>query len=91
MQIDIDASMLSMRYPAEVNLHGDAADTLNALLPHIRRKEDREWSNTIESNVGAWWEKLEGRAMADADPVNPQRVIWEMSPLLPAKCHRHMR
>jgi pyruvate dehydrogenase (quinone) len=84
VQIDIDASMLSLRYPAEVNLHGDAADTLKALLPLIRRKDDREWSNKIESNVGAWWKKLEGRAMADADPVNPQRVIWEMSPLLPA-------
>jgi pyruvate dehydrogenase (quinone) len=84
VQIDIDPSMLSLRYPADVNLHGDAGNTLNALLPLIRRKEDRVWSNTIESNVAAWWKKLEGRAMADASPVNPQRVIWEMSPLLPA-------
>jgi pyruvate dehydrogenase (quinone) len=38
----------------------------------------------IEANVAAWWKKLEGRAMADANPVNPQRVVWEMSPLLPA-------
>jgi pyruvate dehydrogenase (quinone) len=84
VQIDIDASMLSLRYPAEVNLHGDAAHTLKALLPLIRRKDDRNWLNTIESNVAAWWKKLEGRALADAEPVNPQRVIWEMSPLLPA-------
>src|SRR5213075_2062560 len=84
VQIDIDASMLSLRYPAEVNLHGDAADTLQALLPLIRRKDDREWSNKIESSIASWRKKLEGRAMADADPVNPQRVIWEMSPLLPA-------
>jgi pyruvate dehydrogenase (quinone) len=84
VQIDIDASMLSLRYPAEINLHGDAAATLKALLPLIRRKDDRDWSNKVESNVGAWWKKLEGRAMAEADPVNPQRVIWEMSPLLPA-------
>jgi pyruvate dehydrogenase (quinone) len=33
VQIDIEASMLSLRYPADVNLHGDAADTLKALLP----------------------------------------------------------
>jgi pyruvate dehydrogenase (quinone) len=84
VQIDIDASMLSLRYPADVNLHGDAADTLKALLPLIRRKDDRSWASQIESNIAAWWEKLEGRAMADAKPVNPQRVIWEMSPLLPA-------
>jgi pyruvate dehydrogenase (quinone) len=76
--------MLSLRYPAEVNLHGDAADTLKELLPLIRRKEDCDWSKTIETNVAAWWKKLEGRAMADARPVNPQRVVWEMSPLVPA-------
>jgi pyruvate dehydrogenase (quinone) len=84
VQIDIEASMLSLRYPAEVNLHGDAADTLKALLPMLRRKEDRDWSKIIEANVAAWWKKLEGRAKADAKPVNPQRAVWEMSPLLPA-------
>jgi pyruvate dehydrogenase (quinone) len=55
-----------------------------ALLPLIKRKEDRDWLKNIESNVTAWWKKLEGRAMAEAKPVNPQRVIWEMSPVLPA-------
>jgi pyruvate dehydrogenase (quinone) len=84
VQIDIEASMLSLRYPAEVNLRGDSADTLKALLPLIRHKDDRDWSKNIEANVAAWWKKLEGRAKADASPVNPQRVVWEMSPLLPA-------
>jgi pyruvate dehydrogenase (quinone) len=84
VQIDIEASMLSLRYPAEVNLHGDAADTLKALLPLIKRKEGRDWATKVEANIAAWWKKLEGRAKADAKPVNPQRVVWEMSPLLPA-------
>ena len=84
VQIDIKASMLSLRYPADVNLHGDAAETLKALLPLIRRKDDRDWAKKIEANIAGWWEKLEGRAKADANPVNPQRVVWEMSPLLPA-------
>ena len=84
VQIDIKASMLSLRYPADVNLHGDAAETLKALLPLIRRKDDRDWAKKIEANIAGWWKKLEGRAKADANPVNPQRVVWEMSPLLPA-------
>ena len=83
--------MLSLRYPAEVNLHGDAAETLKALLPLIRRKDDRDWLKTIEANIAAWWKKLEGRAKADANPVNPQRVVWEMSPLAAGECHRHQR
>src|SRR4051794_1958163 len=84
VQIDIDASMLSLRFPAEVNLHGDAAETLRLLNPLLQRKADRSWREAIEKGVDAWWGKLESRAKADADPVNPQRVVWEMSPLLPA-------
>ena len=64
VQIDIEASMLSLRYPAEVNLHGDAAATLKALLPLIRRKDDREWSKTIEANVphgGRSWKDAQRR------------------------------
>jgi pyruvate dehydrogenase (quinone) len=84
VQIDIDASMLSLRFPSEVNLHGDAAETLRLLNPHLRRKDDRSWRQQIERGVAAWWSKLEDRAKADATPVNPQRVVWEMSPLLPS-------
>src|SRR5207244_4277250 len=84
VQIDIDASMLSLRYPAEVSLHGDAAATLRRLLPMLQQKIDRSWRETIEKGISAWWEKLDARASADADPVNPQRVVWEMSPRLPS-------
>jgi pyruvate dehydrogenase (quinone) len=84
VQIDIDPGMLSLRFSAEVNLHGDATETLRLLIPKLQRKIDQSWRDGIEKGVGAWWEKLEGRAKADADPVNPQRVVWEMSPLLPA-------
>jgi pyruvate dehydrogenase (quinone) len=84
VQIDIEASMLSLRFPSEVNLHGDAAETLRLLNPRLQRKEDRAWRNQIETGVAEWWSRLEGRAKADANPVNPQRVVWEMSRLLPS-------
>jgi pyruvate dehydrogenase (quinone) len=84
VQIDLDASMLGLRYPTEVNLHGDAAETLRALLPLIEAKADRSWREGIEKNVGDWWALMEKRAMAEAKPVNPQRVVWELSPRLPA-------
>ncbi|HEU0285476.1 MAG TPA: thiamine pyrophosphate-binding protein [Nocardioidaceae bacterium] len=41
IQIDIDGQMLGMRYPYEVNLVGDAATTLRALIPMLERKKDR--------------------------------------------------
>jgi pyruvate dehydrogenase (quinone) len=84
VQIDVDPAMLGLRYPVDVNLHGDAAETLRALLPHLRRNEDRSWREGIEQGVAKWWQTLEERAMASANPVNPQRVVWEMSPRLPA-------
>ena len=83
VQIDVDPAMLSLRYPCEVNLHGDAAETLRLLLPMLDRRTDRSWPDRIESWMNEWWETLEARAKTNAHPVNPQRVVWEMSPLLP--------
>jgi pyruvate dehydrogenase (quinone) len=83
VQIDIDGANLSLRYPMEVNLIGDSAATLRALLPLLEQKADSAWRREIEKNVVAWWKLLEDRAMQPAEPVNPQRVIWELSPRLP--------
>ncbi|MCA1454046.1 thiamine pyrophosphate-requiring protein [Bradyrhizobium sp. BRP22] len=85
VQIDIDASMLSIRFPMEVGLVGDAAETLRALLPRLRQKPADGWRSGIEENVRSWWKTLEDRAMQPANPVNPQRVTWELSPRLPER------
>ena len=82
VQIDREAASLQMRDPTEVNLHGDSAETLRALLPLLPRKTDRGWRETIEKNVANWWQVMDDRAHAKANPVNPQRVVWEMSPRL---------
>jgi pyruvate dehydrogenase (quinone) len=86
VQIDIEPGMLSLRYPMEVNLVGDSRATLEALLPLLHPKADGSWRERIEKNVAEWWQVLEGRAMHDADPLNPQRVFWELSPRLPDRC-----
>ncbi len=83
VQIDIDGRMLGMRYPMEVNLVGDSAETLRALIPYLRVKSERSWRRKLEQSVAEWWKVLEARAMNDANPVNPQRVYWELSPRLP--------
>lgn len=86
VQIDLDGRMLSMRYPMEVNLVGDSAETLRALIPRLQRKTDRSWRDFIEQEIREWWQVLESRAMNTADPINPQRVFWELSPRLPDNC-----
>lgn len=83
VQIDLKADMLSIRYPMEVNLQGDSAETLRALLPLLQEKTERTWRGEIEKWRADWDETLEKRALVTADPINPQRVAFELSPRLP--------
>jgi pyruvate dehydrogenase (quinone) len=83
VQIDIDGKFIGMRYPNELNLIGDAAATLRALLPHLRRKQDRSWRDGIEANVAQWWRSMDAEADVAADPINPMLVFRELSSRLP--------
>ncbi len=83
VQIDIDGRMLSIRYPMEVNLVGDSAETLRALMPRLDRKSDRSWREKIEGEVAEWWNLMDHRAHLEAEPVNPQLVFHELSKRLP--------
>jgi pyruvate dehydrogenase (quinone) len=83
VQIDHDPTMIGLRYPFEVNLVGDAAETLRRLIPLLRRTTDRSWRDEVESNVGRWYEVMQRRAKTPADPVNPELVFHELSPRLP--------
>ncbi len=51
VQIDIDGRMLGIRYPMEVNLVGDSAETLRALLPPPR----------AQARIASWREQIEER------------------------------
>jgi pyruvate dehydrogenase (quinone) len=86
VQIDIDGTRLSLRYPMDVNMVGDSAVTLRALLPLLEQKRANGWRKEIESGVASWWKTLEERAMQPANPINPQRVFWELSKRLPDNC-----
>lgn len=82
IQIDLDARSLGARYPCDVHLHGDSAATLRALLPLLDTKPDRRWRQRIEADVLDWWDVIGRRAFLAADPINPQRVVAELSPRL---------
>jgi pyruvate dehydrogenase (quinone) len=83
IQIDIDGRFIGLRYPTEVNLLGDAKATLQALLPKLSRHEDRSWQDTVTENVSRWWETMAREAAVDADPVNPMRIVSELSERIP--------
>jgi pyruvate dehydrogenase (quinone) len=84
VQIDHSGKWIGMRYPYELNLVGDAKSTLQALLPHLKHKDDRSWREEIESEVADWWQTVERRALTDAEPVNPMRIFYELSQRMPS-------
>jgi pyruvate dehydrogenase (quinone) len=83
VQIDVDGKMIGIRYPMEVNLIGDSAETLRALLRRLERKSDRSWREKIEGEIEEWWRLINDRAGLSADPINPQLVFHELSERLP--------
>jgi pyruvate dehydrogenase (quinone) len=83
VQIDIDGRLVGMRYPTEVDLVGDAAATLRALLELLEPKADRSWREQLEGDVERWWKILDAQAHESANPLNPQLVFHELSARLP--------
>jgi pyruvate dehydrogenase (quinone) len=84
VQIDLDGRHLGNRYPIEVALPGDAAETLRALLPLLDGPADGSWRAEVEDAVRTWRELAAERARTPARPVNPEAVVAELTPRLPA-------
>lgn len=86
VQIDIEGKMMGIRYPIDVQLTGDSKDTLKALMPLLKRKNDRDWQNGLIKEVEKWWKVMDARAHNSANPINPQYLFWELSKRLPDNC-----
>lgn len=86
VQIDLDGRQVGLRYAMDVNLVGDARETLRALLPLLTPKARGAWQESVERSIVEWDQVMTERAALEADPINPQRVFSELSPLLPDRC-----
>ncbi len=83
IQIDIDARNVGLRFPTEVNLIGDSALTLAALLPLLKPKTETVWREKIAKGLEAWYADEKARSFVTGDRINPQRVVWELNERLP--------
>ena len=83
VQIDVEPRNLALRYPIEVPIIGDAADTLTRLLPLLDETRQESWRDDIEQWARDAWATAERHAHAQANPVNPQLVVWELDQRLP--------
>jgi pyruvate dehydrogenase (quinone) len=78
VQIDNDPKKIGLRFPAEVGLVGDSRHTLNALIPLLKRKEDRSFLKKAQDGMRAWWKLMEERGTRKDRPMKPQVVAWEL-------------
>ncbi|OMH23465.1 thiamine pyrophosphate-requiring protein [Tersicoccus phoenicis] len=83
VQIDLSAANLSLRYPMEVNLLGDAKATLAALVEHLDHQDDRSWQDGIVEAMKTWDDVVAKEAETEANPINPRYVYHTLNSRLP--------
>jgi pyruvate dehydrogenase (quinone) len=94
VQVDIDGRKVGNRYPVEVGLVGDAAETLARLAELLNGADGqpdgqpeagarKQWRADVEEQVRSWRSLTEERSRVPARPVNPELVVRELSGRLP--------
>ena len=78
VQIDLDPMRIGLRYPVEVGLVGDSRRTLQALLPYLARKEERQFLMKTQDGMREWRALMEERASRTDMPMKPQVVAQEL-------------
>ncbi len=82
VQIDIDPARIGLRYPAEVGLVGDCGRVLEALLPHLQRRQDRSFLEEAQGNLQHWNRLMEERGTRKDKPMKPQVVAHHLNKYL---------
>lgn len=87
IQIDVNPKQIARKHPVEVALVGDAKSTASALLEELNqagpRAVDESRMAEITALRTAWDKEIEDLAMVPGVPMNPRRVLLELSRLMP--------
>ncbi|MDB5075305.1 MAG: ydaP, partial [Chloroflexi bacterium] len=79
VQIDRNPTRIGLRYPAEVGLIGDAHQTLRALIPRLRRNDDRRFLQETQDTMREWREIMHRQETSSDAPMRPQVLAHELS------------
>ena len=82
VQIDIRAERIGLRYPVSVGLVGDAAATLELLLPQLNRHHGG-FLKTTQKRMQEWNRLMTERGSNTARPMKPEFVASTLSQLAP--------
>jgi pyruvate dehydrogenase (quinone)/pyruvate oxidase len=72
VQIDQDPVLAGNRMPTDVPIVGDAAKTLAALLPLLKRKDERGFLEKAQRAMAEWRKDMAALEDPDRDPIQPQ-------------------
>lgn len=83
VQIDLDAAAIGNRYPVEVGMVGDSAESIRALLSRLPGRTDHPWRGEVESAVRAGQEISRSRSEVPGEPLNPELVVRRFGERVP--------
>ena len=83
VQIELDPQRISLRYPADVGLVGDAKSCLRALRPLLQTHE-KSFLEKAQQSKAEWQKLMEERGTRPDKPMKPQVVGWELGKRIPA-------
>ncbi len=82
VQIDDKPERIGLRAPVSYGLCGDAKLTLQMLLNHVPRNDDREFLKQAQAGMKEWWALMEERGTREDVPMRPQVPAWNLWPHL---------
>lgn len=88
IQIDINPRHIARTHPIEVGIIGDAKEASVEVLKRLEAKNpvpgvDEERISKIKIRQKEWEEEIVSSATLDGNPINPRRVLLELSRTMP--------
>jgi sulfoacetaldehyde acetyltransferase len=88
IQIDINPKHIARTHPIEVGIIGDAREASVEILKRLKaagkgRKADARRLTAVKKEKDAWGKEIVSAAMVKGNPINPRRVLLEISRALP--------
>ncbi|MEY9212784.1 pyruvate oxidase [Thermobifida halotolerans] len=75
VQLEADPIRAGRRIPTEVPMVGDAKEGLRALLPLLRRNDNRAHLGKYRKAMDQWRENMKALQSPDRDPIAPQYLM----------------
>jgi pyruvate dehydrogenase (quinone) len=74
-QLEADPTRAGNRIPTEAPVVGDAKEGLTALLPLLRRHDDREFLTSCQDRMASWRQDMAALEDPGRDPIAPQYLM----------------